>query len=227
MVDYLRQYIEVTNKNYNNYELDFTKVPELLKNNWVISWFKGILPIHKFITLVSFSSIFLFFIKTSLQINFKKLRILFFLLFLMAFAWFFSAPSPRFGYGVLIILTLFPVSYFGAKWFPAISHKILIVLVIITSCIYLSKLITPFIKEKKHLLYPFETVITNYSTIRIKELDFHIPDSTNDWIKKCYTIKLPCICQENIYLEPRGKRLKEGFRMKQRPDSIFIRNYKY
>ena len=228
MTNYLRKYIHVSNRFYNNYGLDFTKVSELINKSWINSWLSGILLQHKIIFAASLSSLFLFFFKKDLSIDYKKLRILFTLLLLMAAGWFFSAPSPRFGYGVLLILAFFPICFFAGSKFTSQLQKPIVVIAIFISCFYLYKKITPFIEQPNHLLYPFDLEQPSYNIINIKGMDFYLPEIANKgWMRKCFDTQLPCICQENKYLEPRGKTLKTGFRMNPKPDSTFISNYNY
>lgn len=228
MTDYLRHYIYITNRFYNFYDIDYTTIPELLNKPWLSSWFNGILLQHKFIFIASYSSLSLFFLKGYDSFPLKKLKILFFLLFLMAAGWFFTAPSPRFGYGVLLILAFSPICFFAGKIFTPLLHKIIILLLIVISGFYAFKKLSPIIENKQHLLYPVVLERSAYKTITIKGTDFYLPELTNNsWMRKCNNIQLPCISQENKYLEPRGKNLKDGFRMNQQPDSTFIRNYIY
>lgn len=228
MTDYLRRYIQVCNRFYNNNEIDFTKLPELMNHWWITSWYKGIQPVHKFIILLSLSSVSLLFIKNKKQLVDKKINLLFALLLLMAAGWFLSAPSPRFGYGVLLILAFFPCCFFAGNNLPLYIQKMLIILSITGVSYNIIKIIVPIKEQRIHIIYPADTERSAYKIIRKKGIDFYLPDSiNNNWINKCGDLGLPCICQENKYLEPIGKTLKDGFRMDQIPDSIFIRHYIY
>ncbi len=228
MTDYLRKYIYVLNRFYNNNELDHTKIPELMNKPWIASWFNGILLQHKIIITASFSSFFVFFFKSSLTINYKKIRTLFLLLLLMAAGWFLTAPSPRFGYGVLLILAFFPVCFYAGNKLPLILQKSILIPAIAICCFYLYKKYPLLIENDNYLLYSENSEKPPYKTINIKGTDFYLPEIINkDWMRKCYSIQVPCICQENKYLEPRSENLKEGFRMNAQPDSAFIRNYHY
>ena len=228
MTDYIRHYIYITNRFYNFYELNFATIPEMLNKPWMNTWFSGILLQHKIIFIASFSSLSFLFIKSNFIFDTKKIKILFFLLFLMAAGWFFTAPSPRFGYGVLLVLAFFPLCFIAGKYFTPFIHKSILFLLILVSCFYVIKKTSTTVKSTNHLLYPVTTEQLTYKTITIKDVDLHLPDLIKDnWMRKCYNIALPCIPQENKYLEPRGNTIKDGFRMNQTPDSIFIRNYIY
>jgi hypothetical protein len=41
MTDYLKNYIHVTNRFYNDYGLDSKKIPELINKPWINKWFNG------------------------------------------------------------------------------------------------------------------------------------------------------------------------------------------
>ena len=228
MTDYLRNYIFTTNRFYNYYEIDYTRIPELLNKPWISSWFNGILIQHKIIFIASFSSLSLFFFKNMLPIDYKKLKLLFILLFLMAFGWFITAPSPRFGYGVLLFLAFFPFCYYAGFLFTPFIQRMIVIVIIAATSFYIYKKTLTFSENGNLLLYPVAPLNTNFKPISINGTNFYLPDKMNNmWMRKCNAIKLPCITQENNFLEPRGKNLKDGFRMKQQPDSTFIRNYNY
>lgn len=227
MVDYIKKYIVVTNRFYNA-EIDFTKIAELVNKPWIISWYNGILLQHRILIAASISTGILFFIKPDKSVDFKKLRILFFILILMEAGWFFTAPSPRFGYGIFLITGLFPVSLLAASKLHFTFHNLFLAVSVFFSCYYLYKKSTPLYENKSLLIYPEVIAKPPVSTININGNVFYLPGYiNNDYMRICYNTPLPCICQENKYLIPRGKSLKDGFRMKPKPDSIFIKNYNY
>ena len=228
MTDYLKNYIHVANRFYNDYGLDIKKIPELINKPWINKWFNGILVQQKIIICTAASSLLIFFLKTDLQINYKKLRIVFMVLMIMAGGWFFSAPSPRFSYGVLLPLAFFPICFYGGSKLPSLLQKVLILIVTFTLCFYLYKKISSFNSNWNLILYPYEIEKPPVKTINIKGTNFYFPETVNNnWMRKCYGTRLPCVCEENKYLEPRGARLQDGFRMNPKPDSIFINHYNY
>ena len=228
MTDYLKNYIHVTNRFYNDYGLDIKKIPELINKPWINKWFNGILVQQKIIICTAVCSLLIFFLKTGLQINYKKLRIVFAVLLIMAVGWFFSAPSPRFSYGVLLPLAFFPICFYGGNKLPSLLQKVLILIVTFALCFYLYKKVSSFNGNWNLILYPYEIEKPPVKRINIKGIDFYVPETVNNnWMRKCYGTPLPCFCEENKYLEPRGDRLQDGFRMNPKPDSIFINHYNY
>jgi hypothetical protein len=228
MTNYLRYYIHVSNRFYNSNSVDFTHLPEMMDKNWINEWIKGILVRQKIILALSLTSVLLFFFKTQLKIDYKKLRLLFAILFLMAIGWFLTAPSPRFGYGVLIILAFFPACFFLGQRFLTMLHKPILIFTFFIACSYLYYKSNPIINNPSLLLHTENPDQPPLKKIRINGIDFFLPEVINNrWMRDCFATDLPCICNENKYLEPRGKKIKDGFKMKTTPDSVFFRHYLY
>lgn len=227
MTDYLRQYIHVTNRFYNA-SIDYTQIPELMHKNWISIWFSGILIQQKIIVLGALTSISVILFKPSFLHDTKKLRILFLLLLLMAAGWFFSAPSPRFGYGVLLILAFFPACLFLGRYISTRLHQPVIIVSIAISCFYIYKKSSPIRNSPVHLLYPIAVDKPPVKKINLDGIDVYLPEIINNgWMRDCYDTEVPCIYQENIYLHPRGTSIKDGFKMTGQPDSLFVRKYIY
>ena len=228
ITNYLRQYIQTANRFYNSGNFDYTHIPELMDKSWIKTWWSGILIQQKIIILFSLSSILIFFFKSKLSIDYKKIRILFLLLLLMAAGWFFSAPSPRFGYGTLLVLALFPICFFIGNKISTKLHKPVMIFTIFISCWYLYKKSAPLLNSPENFVHTVNLAQPSLNKIPIKGIIFNLPDVINNgWMRDCYNSELPCIYQENKYLQPRGSSLKDGFKMNPYPDSIFIRNYVY
>lgn len=227
MTDYLRQFIHVTNR-YYNHSIDYTHIPELLHGKWIFAWFSGILLQHKIIILGTFSSFFLFIFNPTVPINIKKLRLLFFLLFLMAMGWFFSAPSPRFGYGVLLILAFFPACFYFGKYISTAVYKPVLYVLIFINGFYIIKKSPPILNNVTHFLYTIPPESPDFNIVDLHGVNIYIPKSSGSgWFRDCIDTRLPCTCQENIFLYPLGNTIYDGFKMIGNPDSTFVRNYVY
>ena len=228
MTDYLRQYIQVVNRFYNSNSVDFSRLPELMNARWVASWFDGLLFQQKILLFLSLSAVLIFFFKTPLAINHKKLSILFATLLLMAAAWFLTAPSPRFGHGVLLVLAFFPLCLYIGPLLILQLHKPVIILSFFMAGYYLYKKSQPILDDPRYLIHTQQLARPPLRTIMINGMTFYFPGIINNgWMHNCFNTALPCICNENKYLQPRGKTMKQGFKMDQQPDSIFIRKYVY
>lgn len=228
MADYYRQYIHLTNRYYNSIGLDYKHLPELMDKSWIKYWFHGLLIQQKLIILTVFSSLLLLFLKTKIAADYKKIRVLFFLMLIMAAAWLFSAPSPRFGYGVILPLAFFPICFFIGQRVTSNIHQPLIIFTIFISSYYLYKKSSPIFNSPENFIHTAKLIQPPVNIVLIKGTEFNLPEYTNNgWMRDCYNTDIPCIYQENKYLQPRGHSLKDGFKMNPHPDSIFIRNYVY
>lgn len=194
---------------------------------WFGSWFKALGPQHKLIILLSILSFILLLFKKKWLAEHAPIRIFILLLLLMEAAWFFTAPSPRFAYATLLCTAFLPLCLFAAHFLPDGAYRL--GLLAATCCVLV------YIPVKTNgsfrpaiLLHPQPFVNTNDKQILINELYYHRPE----WPASRYpcllgSLPLPCTCQINPFLQPRGSSTSDGFRMSPEPDSVFIRQYKY
>ena len=227
MTDYLRQYITTTNRFYNH-QIDFTQIPGLIHKSWIGLWFSGLLIQQKAIILGAFSSLLIFVFKTPSEVKMKDIRWLTFIFILMALCWFYFAPSPRFGYGVLVILAFFPACIYVGKYISMKIHLPIIVFAILAVGIYFYQKTLPIRQNPEHFLYPFAETKPPVQNIPIDGINVHLPSIINNgWMREPYDADLPCVLQENKYLQARGNKLQDGFKMQPEPDSTFVRHYIY
>src|SRR5260221_1336782 len=227
MVDLLHNYITLSNRFYSQ---DFVNSYIFKEQHafWFPIWFSGILWQHRIAIILIASSVILLFTNTGLPPGKNRFRQCIILLLLMTAGWLFTAPSPRFGYGVLLPAASLPVSIWlgpviRTRWYSA-------ALWITTAaiCLYLPVKILPLIRQPSVLLRPQSVDTPAFKIIRNGSIAFHLPGKlygNND--ARCYNTDLPCICEENPWLQPRGSSLSDGFRMYPHPDSVFIQNYNY
>ena len=159
--------------------------------------------------------------------NHTDLKILCVLLITMTLGWFLTAPSPRFGYGVLLPLAFFPLCFFIGK---RVSLQIHFPILIFTTGVlfyYIWKKSTD-ISIPERLIYTAKLNEPNFKKIDLNGVQYNFPDiMPNGWMHDCFNAELPCITGINPYLFPRGNILKDGFKMIAKPDSAFVRNYVY
>lgn len=228
MTDYLRMYIHIAGRFYNTTTVDFTRLPELMDQSWFSSWFHGLLLRQKFILALALTSISILLFKSRLIINYKKIRMLFAVLLLMAAGWFVTAPSPRFGYGILLTLAFFPICFYIGDKLTTKLHKAILIFTIFIAGYYMYQKSRVILSSPGYFLYPQSLEQPPLAIIKKQGMDFYLPEIINNgWMRNCYNTELPCTCNENKYLQPRGKSLKDGFKMEPQPDSIFIRRYVY
>ncbi|HEY0752140.1 MAG TPA: hypothetical protein VGD26_13355, partial [Chitinophagaceae bacterium] len=227
MTDYLREYIHVTNRFYNRYDLNYTTIPEYLKEPWFGAWIKGLVINQKVVIATALTSVSIFIFKKKTLKNHIHLRILYALLITMAIGWFLSAPSPRFGYGVLLPLAFFPACFFIGHRVSLRNHLPFIILTTGILFYYIwQKSIGIPIPER--LIYASTLEGPNLKKIELNGVQYNFPDiMLNGWMHDCFDSELPCISGINPYLFPRSSMLKDGFKMIGRPDSVFVRNYVY
>lgn len=227
MVDLLHNYITLTNRFYSQ---SFTNSYAFKKDhaNWIPIWFGGILWQHRLVVLLVLSSILLLFKRRGPAAGRRRLNQLVVILLVMATGWFFTAPSPRFGYGILLCSAFLPVSIFIGPAIKPTWYRFVLWGIIGSVCLYIPGKLGILIKEPSIWLRPMPAETPPGKVIRIGGVGFLLPDRLHqDNDPRCYNADLPCICDENPYLQPRGTAIKQGFRMNPYPDSTYIQNYKY
>lgn len=220
-------YILLSNKFYN-YHLSFAFSHHSTTFDWIPFWFEGVLLKHKIVFALALLSTLFVFIKPKIVADAGRLSQLIIVLLLMIAGWFFTAPDPgRFGYGMLLTAAFL---FLSIACHALLTQKIYLVLLIITTIT-----MWYYIFQKsggsdisRYWDRPVPTPKPAYSVIKAGEIELHLPqrvDANSDL--RCYFTELPCITQENPYLEPRGHLMRQGFRMKPITDSSFILNYNY
>lgn len=227
MTEKFRNYIINVN-HYYNYQLGFIDSLEKTNFNWIPYWFKGILIKHKILLGLSLLSFVFLLIRPSKGITQKKLISLFTSLWLMLLTWFFTAPDPRFAYGFLLFLSLLPVSLILKNGIPAQIYSFAITILSCGILYYTCLKSGPILSKPAHLLYPIANENPPYTTKTTDSVSFNYSEKINNyWNNRCYFTPLPCVCEDNPFLKPRGSTLRKGFKLSSFPDSIFIERYNY
>lgn len=228
MVQNFQEHIINVNK-YYNHQVYLISGYEKETFNWIPSWFGSILLKHKFLFILSGLSLFLFFYNPIAKTKYKKIGFFIASLWLMYAGWFFTAPDPRFAFGFLLFLAFFPLSLFAGKYI--FLNKIFnpaFVLITLGMLIYTVNKSAALIKQTRYLFHVMDTDVPPFQTKIINSASFNVPEKLYDnWNNRCFYVPLPCICEENPFVQPRSSNIKKGFMMKPQPDSIFIRNYNY
>ena len=221
MVDLLHNYIILANRFLSQ---NFTNSYAFRNEHtfWLPFWFRGLSWLHRLTILLILSSLLLW-----KQTENRRLRHYLLLLLAMTAGWFFTTPAPRLGYGILLAAALLPVStLFGPKikssWYIISLWGVSAAL-----CFYLPFKFSLMVRQPSVWLRPQSTDIPSYSIVNNGNINFHLPEKLHqNKDHRCYDIALPCICELNPWLQPRGPLLSDGFRMLP-PDSAFIQNYNY
>jgi hypothetical protein len=226
LVDLLHNYITLSNRFINQ---DFVNSYSFKEQHsfWFPIWLGGLGWMHRALLLLVLSSTLLLFINPGSSPDRRRLRHYILLLLLMIAGWFFTAPNPRFAYGVLMAAAFLPVSiWLGPKIRPR-WYTIALWGATLSLFIYLPAKFAVMLQQPSLFLRPRSVDIPPYKTIRSGTASFHLPDRIyNNYDRRCYNTPIPCICEENPWLRPRGPSPGDGFRMTA-PDSAFIQNYNY
>lgn len=227
MAGTFRDYILNANRFYNH-QLHFIATFEKNEFNWIPFWIKGITITHKILILMAVSSLVLFYrngLSYRISIRFKWLLVS---IWMMAAAWFFTAPDPRFAFGFLIFLAFFPISMLGANFIPMKIYPYALLLLTAPVLLYLTRKIKPILSAPIHAVFPIPSDQTTYTTRTINGIPFQYPiNMSRHWNNRCYYLPPPCLCEENPYLQPIGKEIKNGFKLSPKPDSNFIKTFNY
>lgn len=197
---------------------------------WVPIWFRGILIQHKlFFFIAVFSIIILSATKPIVSIEYRRLKYLMAALFLMLCGWFFTAPDPgRFGYGILLPVSFLCISMLFYRFIKPVFFTIFLAGLVLGMTYYIYQKGGGLIKEPQYFLLPQKEDLPPFKTKYINGISINVPEIIKgNWNRRCYDIDLPCSCEENPYLQPRGKTIDKGFRMYPEPDSLFAKNYIY
>ncbi|HEY4287265.1 MAG TPA: hypothetical protein VGN00_09210 [Puia sp.] len=226
LVIHLNHYITYTNR-LQSFNVDITH--SLYNNvNWIPEWFPQQFWSQQVLLLLALISTLLFFIRTDAGISHRSLRQLLAALFAILLVWLFTAPSPRFSLAPLLVAAILPLCLTLYKKINPSWYTPAFLIVSLICCIYGVHKANILVRSPQFLLHPANAETAPYRTVKLKDIDLHLvgiihhnPDN------RCYNTLLPCICQENPYLQPRGDSIRDGFRMTPYPDSAFIQNYKY
>jgi hypothetical protein len=214
---------------FYNYQWSFADKFDTTSFDWIPYWINGILLKHKIIIALAIFSTFFLLKKPGLPLNHKNLRSIIVVLLLMMGGWFFTAPDPgRFGYGILLSTAFLTVCLFVYPLLTTKIYQLILLVTIIVTGIYIIKKGQPIFFNPNYAIHPDSFKEPPYQVIRLNNIDLKLPDKINgNWDHRCYFLRVPCITQENPYLQARGNDLKDGFRMYPEPDSNFIVDYVY
>ncbi len=207
MTERFQEYVLYVNKFYNN-TIGFIFSYDKTAFNWIPFWFDGILIKHKALLLLSASSLILL-----IKNRIRKTNLFIISLWLMFAGWFFTAPDPRFAYGFLLLLAFFPISIMLSKYFSgARLYSILLLMLTPIILYYTFKKSEPILKDNKYLFTVIQNDIPPYKEKNSTNGNYYEPEKIYDnWNNRCFYTPLPCICEENPYLQKRGNVIKKRF----------------
>jgi len=215
MIERLMEYIKYFNRVNTTYlEIEQTKA---LGANWAPSWFRYLFLFDK--ALVVFGLIGISMSIGSIFIKKDRNTTLIAVCVAWLACWFFTAPDPRFVYGIL----LYGVFLFAYYFISVIKNKqvikglidlLLIALFTTSSYYFISKLWKE--KEYRNWVMPASLPQPPTKEFVIDGITFHIPEQIlNNWNPRCYGTPLPCLYQIDPRLRLRGKKMRSGFRLEK------------
>ncbi|HEX7847783.1 MAG TPA: hypothetical protein VF476_18415 [Chitinophagaceae bacterium] len=225
MTKNMNAYIMKGNKFYN-YPTSFMNAQDTTTFNWIPFWIKNVLPRHKVLLILSLLSFVIFFFNPIKQENLRRFRFLFGAAWLMLIGWFFTAPDPRFAFGILLFLASFPLCLLFAHLLNRRIYLLLMAIAILPVIGY-GYMKTKTIDDAKVLLEPVNIENPVYKTETKNGIELHNTRVNNDWMCPCVFTTLPCFGENNPFVKPRSTDLSDGFYMDPKPDSSFIKNYNY
>ena len=224
-----QEYILYVNKFYNQ-QIGFIFSYNKTTFNWIPFWNDGILLKHKILFCLSGLSLLSFFYYPfPSAVSHSKIKLFTLSLCLMAAGWFFTAPDPRFAFGFLLFMALFPLSFYISKYFDLLKiAKPAFAILTLAVLAYSLKKSEIFFKAPQYL-YTVESIDTPpFQPTIINNSSFNSTQPINDnWNNRCFFTPLPCLCEINPYLRYRSNNLEDGFFMNLKPDSNFIINFNY
>lgn len=217
--DYATPYSLV--KEWMDYTLWFNRSggnPELVKNLGFLQWFPAWIthmPWYDMIlTILSLISWLMIIIrwKKIVKTFQPPYWIMILALFLTLLSWFFSAPDPRFIYGILIagiiiyIMNIKKLPSHGCINIAAITLSIGIFIYTILRIAGNS--------DYRNWTRPHQLPVPTAREITIDGIQMQIPEKVlKNWNPRCYDLQLPCLYTPNPYLHARGKSISDGFKM--------------
>ncbi|MBI1344041.1 MAG: hypothetical protein GC171_14025 [Terrimonas sp.] len=217
-IDELLFYIKYYNRVGTAY-LDLAQTESLGNWGWIPTWFRYLFIYDKIILLAGMAGLvsgFMYGLRSRQKLS--PARMIFFVLWIQLVVWFLIAPDPRFVYGpllcgVLLLPVIWPEKIFRCFSIRSIS--------IGSSAFGLAIIFFLALKASKDNAYrnwirPLSLPVPTVNSIQIDGIPMNIPEKMNDnWNTRCYGTALPCIYALNPKLEPRGKKIKDGFRVKK------------
>lgn len=228
MVSMLNKYIYLSN-HYINQSIPGFPTTDGSSFSFFKDWFLHLVKAHQMLIVFCFISLPIGWksLKKIYQQCFPKILLLYLLCIPAFIAWLIASPDPRFAFGFLIFIVFFPVS--------AIVSSYVRTWMIDASIITMSLFILIYIGTKgqkqfsaANILYPLMVDAPPYNKVMINNRNYNIPQPFNgNWNLRCMNDPLPCIYEKNLFLQPRGDKISDGFKMNPNPDSAFILKYYY
>jgi hypothetical protein len=212
----LLEYIKYYNRVSTTYlEIEQTKA---LGPNWVPTWFKYLFSFDKVLVISGLIGILLSITMIAFKRN-KKAALLLLISITWLLTWFFISPDPRFVYGILLY-GIFLLAYYlispikNVQLLRRVTNILVMLIVAGTTFYSISKLWKQ--KDLRNWIKPAELPQPPVKEFLIGGITFRIPAPiNNNWNARCYGSKPPCLYKLDPRLKPRGKNIRNGFRLEK------------
>lgn len=215
-------------KYYNRSNDEISLVINKPFSSWIVVWYRNLFTYDKIlvnISLLAWAGL-LISVKRWLSTSFMYFRWFLIVMLLQLMAWLFTAPDPRFVYGIL----LFPI-FTALTLIPPVPKQRLItgIFLIPITCLVLLYSIrkTITLPDYRNWLLPRSLPVPLTQTIVVDGLQLHIPEKVlNNWNPRCFDAQLPCLYTLDPYLRARGADIRDGFKVQQQEGSQQTGEYK-
>ena len=216
MTERLLGYIKYYNRVSTTYlEIEQTKA---LGSNWVPSWFKYLFLFDKILVVSGLTGLFLSLVTSFNEKN--KTRVLSLAIAISwLVCWFLISPDPRFVYGVFLFGVFLLVYSLIAmikndRLIKGLMNIVIIAMIAGSLYYFISKLWKQ--PEYRNWLVPAALPQPSVKEFLINGITIRIPEQiNNNWNARCYGTPLPCLYTIDPRLKPRGKALRNGFRLEK------------
>jgi len=212
----LLEYIKYYNRVSTTYlDIEQTKA---LGSNWFFSWFKYLFLFDKALVVAGLAGIIIAFVRSLIQKNTNSIVVTTVSIVWLA-CWFLISPDPRFVYGIFLFGTfLFAyhlISLIKNSQLLTVPGNIIVIALIAGSSYYfILKLWKQ--EEYRNSVSPSKLPQPAVKEFIIDGITFRIPEPiNNNWNARCYGTTLPCLYKIDTRLQPRGKDIQNGFRLKK------------
>jgi hypothetical protein len=212
VLDRLIYFITYYNR-VNNGFMDIETTAQLGNIKWIRPWFHYMFEYDKLVFLPGITGLITYLTVTLSSI--KRESLISCITIIMTIAtWFLVAPDPRFIYGFLISGSFFLFIFIFKK---AIRQNLIPVLsIIILTSVIIFSIMKLKNSEYRNFVFARPLPQPEVKKIMINGIEFNIPGKVEgNWNERCYETSLPCLYSIYPGLEPRGRNIKDGFRIRK------------
>lgn len=200
----------------NDMYLSISKTALFQFPDWIPLWYKYLFRYDKILVTLLGASLMLsiFYVKKLKELS-PEIKLFCLTMLINLVSWFFIAPDPRFVYGSMLSLIFFFLSLVTPSrfkcYFYSLKHPFLVLGII---CIFFTITKVAGDSSYRNWITPLSLIEPQVQTIVRGNVRFHIPKKiTGNWNKRCYGTSLPCLYELSPNVVPRGKNIKDGFRI--------------